>query len=54
MVKDKFNEYDVVLPDYNNSILNTITSILRHYGVSNGHASLDCLDKILDKKYKNV
>ena len=54
MVKDKFNEYDVVFPDYSNSILNTITSILRHYGVSNGHASLDCLDKILDKKYKNV
>lgn len=51
MIKDKFSGYDVVFPDYSNSILNTITSILKYYGVSNGHSSLECLDKLLCKKY---
>lgn len=45
---------DIVLPDYDHCILNTVTSILNYYGVDNGHKSLESLDKLLDKRYKNV
>ena len=41
-------------PNYNNCILNTITSILKYYKVETEHESLECLDKILERKYKNV
>ena len=44
----------ITLPNYDKSILSTISSILKYYKVDNGHTSLDSLDKILDKKYKNV
>ncbi len=41
-------------PDYDNSILSVISSILKYYGYDTGHKSLEVLDKELDKKYKNV
>lgn len=44
----------LVYPDYNNSILNTITSILKHYNVETNHSSLEVLDKELNKNYKNI
>lgn len=45
---------EIKYPDYNNSILNLITSILKHYNVKTNHSSLEVLDKKLEKKYKNV
>ena len=46
---------DIVLPNYNHSILSTITSVLKYYNVETNHISLDSLDDILNKKiYKNI
>ena len=45
---------EIKYPDYNHCILNTITSILKHYNVPTNHKSLDNLDTILNKNYKNV
>lgn len=44
----------LVLPNYEHCILNTITSILKYYNVETNHKSLEKLDKELQKKYKNV
>ena len=44
----------LVYPDYNNSILNTITSILKHYNVDTKHTSLNILDNVLKNNYKNI
>ena len=42
-------------PDYENSILNLITSILKYYNVETKHTSLKILDeKLNEKDYKNV
>jgi len=42
-------------PDYNNSILNIITSILKYYNVETNHSSLKVLDqRLYEKEYKNV
>ena len=51
---NKFNGKNIVLPNYDKSILSTISSILKYYNVSNGHTTLDSIDVILNKKYKNV
>ena len=51
---NKFNGKNIVLPNYDKSILSTISSILKYYDVSNGHTTLDSIDVILNKKYKNV
>ena len=51
---DKFKIDGVTLPNYDKSILSTISSILKYYKVDNGHTTLDSIDKLLDKKYKNV
>ena len=48
---NKFKIDGITLPNYDKSILSTISSILKYYKVDNGHTSLDSLDKILDKKY---
>lgn len=48
------NNKDIVFPDYEHCILNTITSILKYYNVDTKHNSLKKLDKILEKKYKNI
>lgn len=45
---------EIILPDYSNSILNTITSILKYYNVETKHDSLKILDQELNKKYRNV
>lgn len=45
---------EILKPDYNHSILNLITSILSNYGVKNNHDTLPIVDKILEKKYKNI
>ena len=45
---------EIIYPDYNHSILNTITSILKYYNVKTNHNSLESLDKKLEKRYKNV
>ena len=46
---------NIILPDYNNCILGTINSILKHYNVSTSHKTSDKLDKILEEKeYKNI
>ena len=41
-------------PDYDNSILSVISSILKFYGYDNGHKTLEILDKKLKKGYDNV
>ena len=45
---------EIKLPDYNHSILNTITSILKYYNVETKHSSLKILDEKLQNHYKNV
>lgn len=46
---------EIVFPDYNHCILNTITSILKYYNVETNHNSLHILDDRLNKKkYKNI
>ncbi len=45
---------ELVLPNYEHSILNLITSILKNYNVPTEHKSLKVLDERLNKKYKNV
>lgn len=45
---------EIKYPDYNNSILNLITSILKYYHVTTNHTSLEILDKKLEKRYKNI
>ena len=45
---------EIKLPDYNHSILNLITSILKYYKVETNHKSLNEIDNILEKNYKNV
>ena len=51
---DKFKMEGITLPNYDKCILSTISSILKYYKVDNGHTTLNSLDKLLDKKYKNV
>ena len=41
---------EIKLPDYNHSILNLITSILKHYKVETKHNSLKKIDNILNKR----
>lgn len=46
---------NIVLPNYEHSILNTITSILKYYHVETNHKSSEKIDQLLYKKeYKNV
>ena len=53
-IKIKSNP-NIVFPDYNHSILGTITSILKYYNVETKHKTSEKLDEILnEKKYKNV
>ncbi len=44
----------ITYPDYNKSILNLSNSILKYYGVEHNHSSLEVLDDVLNKHYKNV
>lgn len=45
---------EIILPNYEHCILNTITSILKYYNVDTPHSSLNILDEKLKKNYKNV
>ena len=45
---------NIVFPNYEHCILNTITSILKYYNVDTNHKSLKSLDEKLENKYKNV
>ena len=47
---------EIVMPNYDHSILSTISSILKYYNVETKHKSLEELDTYLngDKKYKKV
>lgn len=42
------------MPDYSRSLLSLISSILKHYGVDNGHSTLKEMDELLNRNYKNV
>lgn len=44
----------IVLPDYNNSILNLINTILKHYNVETKYNTLPKLERILENNYKNI
>ena len=45
----------IVLPNYDHSILNTVTSFLKYYGVESKYKSSEEIDKRLSaKEYKNV
>ncbi len=44
----------IVKPDYNRSILSISSSIMKYYGISSNYKSLQELDEVLNKKYKNV
>ena len=41
-------------PDYENCLVNVSNSLLKYYGLENGHPSLEVLDRYLEKGYKNV
>lgn len=46
---------DIVMPNYEQCILGTISSILKYYNVDTKHKTSEKLDKILnEKEYKNV
>ncbi len=45
---------DIIFPNYEHSILNLINTILKYYHVETKYPSLQKLEKILEKKYKNV
>ena len=49
-----FMNNEIVMPNYEHCILNTITSILKYYNVSSKHKSLEKLDEILKNKYRNI
>lgn len=44
----------IIFPDYEHSILNLINTILKYYNVKTNYKSLPILDKMLEKKYKNI
>lgn len=45
---------ELIMPNYENSILNLINSILRHYNIKTKYKGLNQLKKYLQKDYKNV
>lgn len=45
---------ELIMPDYENSILNLINSILRHYEVETKYKGLKQLENYLQKNYKNI
>ena len=48
---NKFKMNGITLPNYEKSILNTISSILKYYKIDNGHSTLDNIDSLLNKPY---
>ena len=45
---------NLILPNYEHCILNTITSILKYYKVNKNHKTLPTLDPKLEQKYANI
>ena len=45
---------NLILPNYEHCILNTITSILKYYKVNTNHKTLPTLDPKLEQKYDNI
>ncbi len=44
----------IVFPDYKNSILNLINSILKYYKVNTKYNGIDILDEVLQNRYQNI
>lgn len=44
----------IVFPDYQNSSVNLVNSILKYYDCDNYHSTLPLVDKILANKYKHI
>ncbi|HOP12199.1 MAG TPA: NUDIX domain-containing protein [Oscillospiraceae bacterium] len=54
-IDDLFQKYDRKIPvDYDNGLLALIASVQRHYGVHTPYRTLQTLDSLLEKNYKNV
>lgn len=47
-------EKNIIFPNYNHSILNTINSILKYYNVETKFNGVPLLDEKLKKQYKNI
>ena len=45
---------EIVLPNYKNSILNLINSILKYYNIETKYNGIDFLDEKLKNNYKNI
>ncbi|MDC7243041.1 MAG: alkaline phosphatase family protein [Sphaerochaetaceae bacterium] len=45
---------NIVLPDYNNSILNITTTILEYYNINTGKSTIKELEEELKKGYRNI
>lgn len=45
---------EIIFPNYEHSILNLTTSILKYYNVETEHKSLENVDNRLNRKYKNI
>lgn len=45
---------NIVMPNYNESILNLINSVLKHYNVETKYNGLRELDQLLEHDYKNI
>ncbi len=45
---------NIVFPDYNKCLMNITTTILKHYNVKTEFTVLQCLEKELNKNYRNV
>ncbi len=41
-------------PDYDNSIVNMINSVLKHFGANYTHSTLPVMDALLEKTFRNV
>lgn len=48
------DEKEIIFPNYEHSILNTINSILRYYNVKTKYSGLEELDESLKKEYKDI
>ena len=48
------NNENIVFPNYEHCILNTINSILKYYNVETRYNGLVELDELLKNKYKNI
>lgn len=45
---------EIIFPNYDESIINTMSTILNHYGIQSNYAKIPILKEALNKSYKNV